>query len=101
LAFTADGSKLYVGARSLPEVYVIDTVKDVLIETLSLSNPHQAARLTAEIIAVSTDENYLYLIPQYGVLLVYKINHDGKPLEPIQSKIFPKEPMIMDVIRPK
>jgi len=100
LAFNADGSRLYVGSRSLPQIYVIDTVNDKLIETLTLADPYSSARLTAEIIGVSTDENFIYLIPQFEFLLVYRINHEGKPLEPVQSKRFPKEPMILDVIRP-
>jgi DNA-binding beta-propeller fold protein YncE len=100
LAFNADGTHLYAGSRGLNEVYLVDTVKDELIETLTLSNPLAQVQLTTEIIAVSTDEKYLYMIPQYEFLIVYEINHDGLPLEPLQTKNFPKVPSIMDVIRP-
>ncbi len=100
LAFNADGSRLYAGSRSLPEVYVIDTEKDELTETLKLTNPFLPMHLTAEIIAVSSDEKFLYLIPQYGFLLIYEIKNDGRPLKAVQTRTFPKEPSIMDVIRP-
>jgi YVTN family beta-propeller protein len=101
LAFNADGSRLYAGSRDTNQVYVIDTATDELIDTLILGNPFTQVWLTAELIGVSSDEEYLYVVPQYPVLIVYEMNREGTPLKPVQSNNFPKAPTIMEIMRPK
>jgi DNA-binding beta-propeller fold protein YncE len=101
LAFNAEGSRLYVGSRDDSEIYIIDTATDEIIDTLLFMNAFGATRLSPETLGVSTDEKYIYMIPQYEVLFIYEIDPESPVMDVVQTHKFPKKPDIMEVIRPK
>ncbi len=101
LAFNASGSRLYVGSRDNSELYVVDTQKDEVIGTLYFRDTFGEQRLSAELLGVSTDEKYVYMIPQYDVLLVYAIMSDNPFMPAVQTRAFAKKPEMMEIIRPK
>ncbi len=106
LAFNADGTHLYAGSRDRSEVYVIDTATDEIVWTYILNNPYAMLRITAELIAISSDEDYLYMVPQYPVLIIYKITRDNAEdntsrLDAVQTQEFVKAPSRLEVIRPE
>jgi len=105
LAFNSEGTRLYAGSRDRSEVYVIDTVTDEHIWTYKLVNPYAHLSLTAELIAVSTNEDYIYMVPQYGIIMIYEITKEDaedntSSLYAVQKRQFVKAPSLMEVIRP-
>jgi hypothetical protein len=107
MCFNIDGSRLYVASRDSSHVDVIDSGKDEIIASFDLSS--RIAGLIefnyAEIIGISPDEKYMYVLPKRQELLIYDISmvldqsrQDETPVM-IQSQRLASEPLFMEVIR--
>jgi len=107
MAFNVDGSHLYVASRDSSRVVIIDTETDSVLTAFDLP-PRMEGVVEAnfaEIIAISTDENYLYVLPKRQELIVYDISEVRNPANSgarspmVQSHVLTSIPLYMNVIR--
>jgi DNA-binding beta-propeller fold protein YncE len=107
MCFNVDGSKLYVASRDSSTVAIIDTDTNNVLTAFELA-PRLEGLVEynfAEMIAVSTDERYLYVMPKRPELLIYDITnvldpaHKGETPAMVQSEILATTPFRMEVIR--
>lgn len=103
MAFNTDGSHLYVASRDSSTVTIMDTQTDEIINTFDLPPRLEGIIETnySEMIAVSTDERYLYVMPKRRELVVYDltpVSSGEKPLM-VQSEVFAAQPFYMEIRR--
>ncbi len=107
MAFSPDGMRLYVASRDSSDVAIIDTTTSEIMKQFRLP-PRLEGLLEfnfAEIIGISSDEKYLYVLPKRPELVIYDISMVLDPAreeeEPVmvQSKILHATPFRMEVIR--
>jgi len=108
MAFNSDGSRLFVASRDSSTIAVMDTATSEIQVTFDLP-PRMQGLIEynfAEMIGVSTDEKFLYVMPKRAELLIYDIS---RMLEPdytaeerpqmVQSEVMSNAPINMKVIR--
>jgi len=107
MCFSADGKLLYVASRDTSDVAVIDTEQNKVVNSFQLT-----ARISgllesnfAEMIGVSSNGKYLFVMPKRPELVVYDIskvmesaNKNIKP-EMVQSEILASTPFFIEVVR--
>jgi len=107
MCFSPDGNRLYIASRDSAVVAIMDTETNEVIKMF-----HLAARLEGtlefnfpEMIAVSSDENYIYVMPKRKELLVYDISmvldpaHEDERPKMVQSEVLAATPFHMAVVR--
>ena len=103
MAFNSDGSHLYIASRDSSTVSVLDTNTDEIIRTFDLPPRLEGLMETnySEMIAVSTNEQYLYVMPKRQELVIYDLTpvESGEKPVMVQSKVFAAGPFFMDVRR--
>jgi len=107
MAFNSDGSRLYVASRDSATIAVVDTAANEILTTFDL--PPRLEGLIEfnfpEMIGVSTDENYFYVMPKRPELLIYDISkvldpdYSGELPEMVQSEVMANAPFFMKVVR--
>jgi YVTN family beta-propeller protein len=103
MAFNADGSRLYIASRDSSAISVLDTNTDEIIRTFTLPPRLEGLSETnfSEMIAVSSNEQYLYVMPKRQELVIYDITpveSGGQPVM-VQSEVFASQPFFMDIRR--
>jgi hypothetical protein len=107
MCFNEDGSHLYVASRDSTTVKILDTQTNTTLTTFDLPPrlPGVIENNYAEMIGVSSDEDYLYIMPKRAELLIYDISmvHDpdysGAPPIMVQAEILATTPFYMSVVR--
>ncbi len=107
MAFNADGSRLYVASRDSATVAILDTGTNTIVKTFDL--PPRVQGLLEfnfpEMIGVSSDEKYLYIMPKRPELVVYDMTDARDPSKPgakpvmVQSEVLAATPFYMAVVR--
>jgi len=107
MAFNEEGTRLYIASRDSSTVAVMDTETNGILTTFNL--PARLEGLLeynfAEIIAISTDERYLYVMPKRSELIIYDISmvldpdRVGENPEMVQSRVLASAPFYMEVVR--
>jgi hypothetical protein len=108
MAFNSDGSRLYIASRDSATIAVMDTATDEIQVMFDLP-PRMQGLLEynfPEMIGVSSDEKYLYVMPKRKELLVYDISRmlapdysGGERPQMVQSEFMANAPFFMKVIR--
>ena len=106
MCFSEDGRHLYVASRDSSSIVMIDTETDKI--NLAFDLPPRLPGLVEsnfpEMIGISADENYMYVMPKRQELVVYDISPvremgaRGKP-KMLQAEPLATTPFAMDVIR--
>ncbi len=107
MAFNPDHSLLYVASRDSAAVAILDTETNEVVSTFNLPPRHEGLLEFnfAEIIAISTDERYFYVMPKRPELVVYDISmvldpdRAGEQPVMVQSEVLAASPFHMEVIR--
>ncbi|MCX6645282.1 MAG: YncE family protein [bacterium] len=103
LAFNADGSHLYIASRDSSTVAVLDTNTNEIVSSFNLPPRLEGMMETnySEMIAVSSNEQYLYVMPKRQELVIYDISPvaSGGIPEMVQSEVFAAKPFFMDIRR--
>jgi DNA-binding beta-propeller fold protein YncE len=107
MAFNESGSHLYIASRDSTNVIIFDTTTNQIVKRFTFPPrlPNLIEFNYAENIGVSSDENYIYVMPRRAELLVYDISMIQKPESAeqkavmVQSEIMSTEPFFMEVIR--
>lgn len=107
MCFNEDGSRLYIASRDSTRVSILNTDTHEILRTFELE-PRLEGLIEfnfAEMIEISSDERYLYVMPKRRELLVYDISMVHDPVRMaenpiiVQSEILSTEPVFMKVIR--
>lgn len=107
MCFNEDGSRLYVAARDSAAVKIINTHTNEIEGEFELI-PRLPGLLEynfPEMIGVSADERYMYVMPKRKELLIYDISrvreagYSGEPPRMVQSHMLATEPFFMHVVR--
>ncbi len=107
MCFNPEGSRLYVASRDSSTVSIIDTETNNMLTTFDLA-PRLEGLIEfnfAEMIGVSSDERYFYVMPKRQELLVYDISnvrdpaHAGEKPQMVQSEFLATTPFFMEVVR--
>jgi hypothetical protein len=106
MSFNVDGSRLYVASRDSAMVAVLNTQTGKIDYTINLPPrfPGLVESNFAEMIGVSADENYLYVMPKRPELVIYDISsarEQGSSAKPkmLQAENLPTSPFAMTVAR--
>jgi DNA-binding beta-propeller fold protein YncE len=107
MCFNKEGTHLYVASRDSASVVEMDTETDAILRRFDLPAriPGLLESTFPEMIGVSSDENYLYVLPKRSELVIYDISvirqpdYAGQPLQMVQSTILPTTPFYMQVVR--
>jgi len=107
MAFNVDGSHLYIASRDSSDVAIMDTDSSEIVATIKLP-PRLEGVLeynSAEMIGVSSDERFFYVMPKRAEFLVYDISrvldpaHASERPVMVQSQVLAANPFYMEVVR--